>query len=82
MYDYDWGKLVICLNIDDIIDTSTKEKNSVLLVYSFKNFLYQKIKSFSTAFQYTDLYTWCLLTKQYCIWKELKSTRVINKNAT
>ena len=22
-YDYGWGKLVICLNIDDIIDTST-----------------------------------------------------------
>ena len=23
MYDYDWGKLVICLNIDDIVETST-----------------------------------------------------------
>ena len=82
MYDYDWGKLVICLNIDDIIDTSTWRKRNVLLVYSFKNFLYQKIKSCSTAFQCTDLYVWWLLTKESCILKGVESTRAINKNST
>ena len=45
MYGYGWGKLVIYLNIDDIINTSIhlKEKKSVLLVYSFKNIHYQNL---------------------------------------
>ena len=28
MYDYDWGKIVICLNIDEIFDTSTWRKRN------------------------------------------------------
>ena len=51
-----------------------KEKKSVLLVYIFKDFLYQKIKSFSTAFQDTDLYIGWLLTKESCIWVVISKT--------
>ena len=34
MYDYDWGKLVICLNIDHIIDTSTWRKKDQYYQYT------------------------------------------------
>ena len=65
MYDYDWGKLVICLNIDDIISTSIpKEKRSVLLGYSLKNLLYQKIKSLN-------------LQSESLYFKEIKATYTI-----
>ena len=57
-----------------------KEKRSVLLVYSFTNFLYHKIEFFGPTFQYTDLQIWWLFTTESCIWKGVESTKVNSKN--
>ena len=67
MCDYDQGNLFEYWQRQSHIDL--KEKKSVLLVYSFKSFLYQKIKSFSTVFPYTDLYIWWVLTKESFLWR-------------
>ena len=44
MFHYDWSKLMICLIVDNIIDTSTwKKKKPLSLANRFKNFLSENV---------------------------------------